>query len=276
VVSRPRPGAERAAPAATEAGERLQKVLANAGVASRRAAEALIAEGRVTLNGEVVREMGRRAMPGDVLQVDGRQIKVPDAATAEKEHVYIALNKPDGVVSTARDPHGRPTVIGLVASGAKGARLYPVGRLDSDSTGLLLLTNDGDLTFRLTHPRFGVDKEYRAVVRGRPGEAAIRKLREGVELEDGVTAPAKVDYLSTNEGNATLRITVHEGRKRQIRLMASAVGHPVIELKRTRFGPVELGTLEEGKWRYLAAHEVHALRKAVRLPAGPGSRTRRK
>jgi 23S rRNA pseudouridine2605 synthase len=275
-VSRPRPGVERAAPAATETGERLQKVLANAGVASRRAAEALIAEGRVTLNGEVVREMGRRAMPGDVLQVDGRQIKVPDAAAAAKEHIYIALNKPDGVVSTARDPHGRPTVTSLVASGAKGARLYPVGRLDSDSTGLLLLTNDGDLTFRLTHPRFGVDKEYRAVVRGRPGEAAIRKLREGVELEDGVTAPAKVDYLSTNEGNATLRITVHEGRKRQIRLMAAAVGHPVIELKRTRFGPVELGTLEEGKWRYLAAHEVHALRKAVRLPAGPGVRTSRK
>jgi 23S rRNA pseudouridine2605 synthase len=205
-------------------------------------------------------------MPGDLIEVDGRRIKVPDAAESAKQLVYVALNKPAGVVSTVKDTHGRPTVLGLVSGAARGARLYPVGRLDTDTTGLLLLTNDGDLTFRLTHPRYGVEKEYRVVVRGRPGEGAIQRLREGVELEDGLTAPAKVDYLSTLEGNATLRIVIHEGRKRQIRLMLSAVGHPALELKRARFGPIELGTLEEGKWRYLAAHEVHALKKAVRLP----------
>ena len=253
-------------------GERLQKVLANAGVASRRAAEEMIAAGLVTVNGQVVREMGSRAMPGDSVEVEGKRIRVPDEGKRAQELVYIALNKPAGVVSTAKDTHGRATVLGLVGgAGKSGTRLYPVGRLDTDTTGLLLLTNDGDLTFRLTHPRYGVDKEYRVVVRGRPGDGAITKLREGVELEEGVTAPAKVDYVSTSEGNSTLRVVIHEGRKRQVRLMMAAVGHPVIELERSRFGPIELGTLEKGKWRYLATHEVHALRKAARLPARSNS-----
>lgn len=271
----------------------MQKVLAHAGVASRRAAEEMIAAGRVSVNREVVREMGVRVLPGDVIEVDGQRVSVPQADDAEQAHLYIALNKPLGVVSTARDEQGRPTVLDVLrgryvaqirdddaqtsqrqspnsprrAPGVENRRVYPVGRLDVDSTGLLLLTNDGDLTFRITHPRYGLEKEYRALVRGRPGEEALRKLREGVEIEGGVTAPAKVAHLSTVGGNTWLRITIHEGRKRQVRLMVAAVGHPVIELQRTRVGPIELGTLETGRWRHLAKHEVHALRKAVGLPA---------
>ena len=255
------------------AGERLQKILAQAGVASRRAAEALIAAGRVTLNGEVVKEMGVRANPAlDTIAVDGKPLQLKADAGQTQKFVYIAMNKPMGIVSTAKDPEGRATVLSLLA-GAKlaeqGLRVYPVGRLDTDSTGLLLLTNDGDLTFRLTHPRYGVEKEYRVVVRGRPNGEALRRLREGVEIEGEMTAPAKVDMLTRSEGNTTLRITIHEGRKRQVRLMTAAVGHPVIELTRVRFGPIELGDLQPGKWRNLAAHEAHALRKAVKLKSGP-------
>lgn len=250
-------------------GERLQKILAQAGIASRRAAEELIAAGRVTLNGEVVKEMGVRADPAlDTIAVDGKPLQLRTEAGQSRKFVYIAVNKPMGIVSTAKDPEGRPTVLSLLA-GAKlaeqGLRVYPVGRLDTDSTGLLLLTNDGDLTFRLTHPRYGVEKEYRVVVRGRPNAEALRRLREGVAIEGEMTAPAKVDVLSRAEGNTTLRITIHEGRKRQVRLMTSAVGHPVIELTRVRFGPIELGDLQPGKWRNLATHEAHALRKAVKL-----------
>jgi pseudouridine synthase len=147
------------------------------------------------------------------------------------------------------------------------SRLYPVGRLDTDSTGLILLTNDGDLTFRLTHPKFGVEKEYRVLVRGRPNAEQLKKLREGVEIEGEMTAPAKVEEKGRQGDHTFLSVTIHEGRKRQVRLMCAAVGHPVIELERVRFGPVSLGNLQQGKWRYLALHEVHALRKAVRLHA---------
>ena len=284
------------APAQQEgATERLQKVLARAGVASRRAAEEMIAAGRVSVNGQVVTQMGTQASPADRIEVDGRPIATSAPAPAHNkggEFVYIMLNKPVGVVSTAKDPEGRPTVLDLVRGSTGGqptacngktigdriprspangpaqpvtGRVYPVGRLDTDSTGLLLLTNDGDLTFRLTHPRFGVEKVYRAIVRGRPSADELKKLREGVEIEGEMTAPAKVEELGRQGDNSLLGVTIHQGRKRQVRLMCLAVGHPVIALQRVRFGPLALGSLPEGKWRYLAVHEVHALKKAVRL-----------
>ncbi len=257
------------APRDPTSGERLQKILAQAGIASRRAAEELIAAGRVTVNGEVVKEMGVRADPAtDTIALDGKPLKLQAGSGRAQKFVYIALHKPLGVVSTVKDPEGRPTVMTLLAAAKlaeQGLRLYPVGRLDTDSTGLLLLTNDGDLTFRLTHPRYEVDKEYHVIVRGRPTGEALTKLREGVMIEGGITAPAKVDVLNRNEGNTSLRITIREGRKRQVRLMCAAVGHPVLELTRVRFGPIELGDLQPGKWRNLAVHEAHALRKAVKL-----------
>ncbi len=263
---RPRQDAAPGAEAGPATGERLQKILAGAGIASRRAAEEMIAAGRVTVNGVVAVEMGSKADPNtDLIAVDGKPVK-PAGTAAGQRLIYLAVNKPLGVVSTAKDTHRRPTVLSLLEGASlkeQGIRLYPVGRLDIDTTGLLLLTNDGDLTFRLTHPRYGVEKEYRALVRGRPGEDAVRKLREGVMVEGSLTAPAKVEDIGRHEGNTLLRVTIHEGRKRQIRLMTAAIGHPVLELQRTRFGSVELGTLEPGKWRNLAAHEVHALQKAA-------------
>lgn len=250
-------------------GERLQKILAHAGVASRRAAEEMIVAGRVKVNGQVVTQLGARADPlRDRIEVDGRALPRPQAGSFAGKMVYILLHKPAGVVTTAKDTHGRPTVLDLLAGARlkeRGVRVYPVGRLDADTTGLLLLTNDGDLTFRLTHPRYGVEKEYHALIRGTPNREVVRSLREGVEIEGEMTAPARVDGLGREDGNTRLRIVIHEGRKRQVRLMAAAVGHPVIELKRVRYGPLTLGELQPGKWRYLAIHEVHALRKAVKL-----------
>jgi 23S rRNA pseudouridine2605 synthase len=240
-------------------------------VASRRAAEQMIAGGRVTVNGQVVTEMGVRANPGaDRIEVDGRPVGLSAPAVASSEHVYILLNKPAGIVSTARDTHGRKTVLDILEGAQlkeRGLRLYPVGRLDAESTGLLLITNDGDLTFRLTHPRYGIEKEYRVLVRSHPAEPALRKLREGVEVEGEMTSPARVEELGRRGGDTWLRVVIHEGHKRQVRLMTAAVGHPVIELQRVRYGPLTLGNLETGRWRYLAKHEVHALRKAAGLKA---------
>ena len=168
----------------------------------------------------------------------------------------IVLRCPASDISPNRAQHAAPL---------QPPRLYPVGSLDADTTGLLLITNDGELTFRLTHPRYGVEKEYRALVRGHPSEAALRKLREGVEIEGEMTAPARIEEIGRRADDSSLRVVIHEGRKRQVRLMLAAVGHPVIELQRVRFGPLTLGNLRPGGWRYLAVHEVHALRKAVKL-----------
>jgi 23S rRNA pseudouridine2605 synthase len=231
---------------------RLAKYLAHAGVASRRASEAIVREGRVTVGGEEVRDPARDVDGSEPVAVDGRPLRVHDGRRA----VY-AVNKPVGVVSTAHDPQGRPTVVELVRS---GRRLYPVGRLDADSTGLILLTDDGDLAHRLMHPSFEVPRVYRARVARPPvRSAALRALREGVELDDGRTAPARVRRLAPD----TLEISLHEGRKRQVRRMCEAVGHPVISLTRVAFGPIGLGPLEPGAARRLTAAEVDRLRRVT-------------
>ena len=230
--------------------ERLQKVLARSGVGSRRACDELVAAGRVTVNGEVA-EPGRRVDPAhDEIEVDGTLIAVAPGL------VHYLLNKPSGVVTTAADPQGRPTVVQLVPG---EPRVFPVGRLDAATEGLLILTNDGPLAHRLAHPRYGIDKEYVAEVQGTPRPAALRALRRGVELDDGPTAPAKVSLL----GPSVLRITIHEGRNRQVRRMCEAVGHPVVRLVRTRVGPISDRRLPPGRWRALTPAEVHALAAAA-------------
>jgi 23S rRNA pseudouridine2605 synthase len=231
---------------------RLAKYLAHAGVASRRAAEDLIRAGRVTVDGEVVGDLGRQLAGGEEVRVGGELVG------GREERAVWLVNKPAGVVSTARDTHGRPTVVSLVPDA--GARLYPVGRLDVDTTGLIVVTNDGELANRLMHPRYEVPRTYEATVRGGPvGEGALRALRAGVRLEDGVTAPASVRAL----GPDRLELVMHEGRKRQVRRMCEAVGHPVVALRRVAFGPLRLGSLPEGEARRLKAAEVEALRTAA-------------
>jgi 23S rRNA pseudouridine2605 synthase len=230
---------------------RLAKFLASSGVASRRAADQMILAGRVTVAGVVVTDPARDVDASSGVAVDGQPV-----GTRPPELVVYAVNKPAGVVSTASDPQGRRTVVSLVRT---PQRLYPVGRLDADATGLILLTNDGDLAHRLTHPSFEVDKTYRAVVAGGPvHERALRALRAGVELEDGMTAPARV----TRPAPDTLEITIHEGRKRQVKRMCQHVGHRVVRLERIRFGPLLLGDLEPGAHRQLSASEVSLLRSA--------------
>lgn len=230
--------------------ERLQKVLARAGLGSRRTCEEFIAEGRVTVNGEVA-ILGRRVdADSDAVEVDGVSTGVRQGLR------HLLLNKPAGVVTTAADPQGRRTVIDLVPD---DPRVFPVGRLDLDTEGLLLLTNDGDLTHRLTHPSHGVEKEYLAHVRGRPSRAAVRQLREGIELDDGPTAPAKASMLEPS----VLRLTIHEGRNRQVRRMCETIGHPVVRLVRVRIGPVADRGLGPGEWRDLELGEVRALERAA-------------
>jgi 23S rRNA pseudouridine2605 synthase len=236
--------------AGDDEGVRLQKVLAQAGLGSRRTCEDLIERGRVRVNGDRA-VLGRRVDPEvDVIEVDGAQIGTKAGL------VHYLLNKPAGVVTTASDPQGRPTVVQLVP---EEPRVFPVGRLDVDTEGLLLLTNDGDLTHRLTHPSFGVEKEYLAEVEGTPARGALRRLREGVELDDGITAPAKVSTV----GDHLVRITLHEGRNRQVRRMCEAIGHPVVRLVRTRIGPLVERSLAPGEWRALTQDEVRALERAV-------------
>ena len=233
---------------------RLQKVLSQAGVASRRAAEKLIADGRVSVNGTTILEMGVKADPErDDIRVDGRRIKV---ATRQR---YILLYKPAGYVTTRADPERRRTVMDLL--GGVRDYVYPVGRLDYDTEGLLLLTNDGDFAARLTHPRHGVDRSYEARVAGMPDQEAIDRLRRGIPLDGHRTLPADVVLL--NEGrrdrDGVLRLTIREGRNRQVRRMCEAVGHPVQTLKRTRIGPISDRRLKPGEWRELSADEVRAL-----------------
>lgn len=232
-------------------GERLQKVLAARGWGSRRVCEDLIAAGRVTVNGDVA-VLGRRVDPEvDLVEVDGAPVGTRPGL------VYYLLNKPPGVVTTAMDTHGRPTVVDLVPA---EPRVFPVGRLDADTEGLLVLTNDGELANRIAHPRHGLDKEYLATVAGgQVSPGSIRRLRDGVELDDGVTAPAKVSQPSPG----VLRITIHEGRNRQVRRMCEAVGHPVTRLVRTRIGPLQDRRLAPGAWRSLTRHEALDLARAT-------------
>ena len=229
---------------------RLAKYLASGGIASRRAAEEIVRAGRVTLAGEQVLDPARDVGPGDAVAVDGTPVETVS------DRVVYAVNKPPGVVSTARDPQRRPTIVSLVPA---GLRLYPVGRLDIDSSGLILMTNDGALAYRLTHPKFEVQKTYRAVLSGPPvRDRALRSLRAGVQLEDGLTAPARVRRLAPD----TIEITIHEGRNRQIKRMCEHVGHRVRALERVRFGPLELGDMRPGAFRRLTEAELRALQIA--------------
>ncbi len=244
-----RPDGEEAVAALSD-GERLQKVLARAGIGSRRVAEELILARRVRVNGEVA-VLGRRVDPeADVVAVDNTPIGTAQGL------VYRLLNKPAGVVATADDPQGRPTVVQLVPV---EPRVVPVGRLDIDTEGLLLLTNDGQLHHRLTHPSFGVEKEYLAEVEGVLAARTLQRLRAGIELEDGVTAPARASSPTSN----LLNLTIHEGRNRQVRRMCEAVGHPVRRLVRTRIGPLADPQLRPGTWRDLTVDEVRALERSV-------------
>ena len=228
---------------------RLNAYLARAGVASRRGADELIKAGRVTVNGDPG-QLNTFVGSGDVVALDGTPL-------ARQALAYVLLHKPAGVVTTARDPHGRPTVVDLVGH---ETRLVPVGRLDADTTGALLLTNDGPLAHRLAHPRYGVEKVYEADVEGEPDDEALRRLATGVELEDGTTAPARARRL----GPSRVELVLHEGRKHQVKRMLAAVGHPVRRLHRSRYAELELGDLPAGAWRELTDHEVERLRRTGR------------
>ncbi|MGA1078291.1 MAG: pseudouridine synthase [Nitriliruptoraceae bacterium] len=233
--------------------ERLQKVLSAAGVASRRHAEELIAAGRVRVNGAVA-TLGDKVDPTtDVVEVDGERV------TLDTTLRYVLLNKPQGFVSTTSDPEGRPTVTELINL---PDRLYPVGRLDRDTEGLLLLTNDGDLVHRLLHPSFGVERTYLALVPGPVRREVLGRLRDGVELDDGPARPRRVRLAEQHAGKAVLEVVMTEGRKREVRRMLAAVGLPVERLARVAFGGVELGDLRQGKWRFLTDPEVNRLRRA--------------
>jgi len=236
--------------------ERLQKVMARAGVASRRGSEELILHGQVRVDGRVVREMGFKVDPVvNKIEVFGKVIK----PQAPRE--YIMLHKPTGCITTVIDPYKRPTVMELVGNLDIG--LYPVGRLDQNTSGLLLLTNDGELAFHLTHPKYKVAKVYEVVVRGRPAPDDVWKLRNGVMLETGKTRPAKVRIKERRERTTLMELTIFEGKKRQIRRMCLAIGHPVTELKRLAVGPLKLGGLKAGQWRRLTKSEEILIKDAV-------------
>ena len=230
--------------------ERLQKVLARVGMGSRRVCEKLIVEQRVTVNGELA-ELGEKVDPETAeIEVDGLKIGV------RQDLVYYLLNKPVGVIATSKDPQERSTVVDLVPT---HPRVFPVGRLDADTEGLILLTNDGDLTHYLTHPSFGVEKEYLVQVDVKPSRNAIRELRQGVELDDGITAPAKVSLVDEK----LIKIVIHEGRNRQVRRMCESVGHPVKRLIRSRIGPIVDRSLHPGSFRELTNQELKSIRKTL-------------
>lgn len=238
---------------------RLQKFLARAGVASRRGSEDLMTAGRVSVNGETVTELGSKVDPKvDVVCVDGREVHLADGA------VYLMLHKPAGVLTTMSDPHGRPCVASLVPT-KRYPGLFPVGRLDMDTTGLLLFTTDGDMGQHLLHPKHHVPKTYRALVAGVPTEGELDRLRAGIVLEDGPCAPAQVSLDAEADGGARLTIVIAEGRKRQVKRMCSAIGHKVRALHRDAFGPLSLGDLAQGEWRELTPSELSALKEAAGL-----------
>lgn len=235
---------------------RLQKLIASTGLASRRKAEMLIARGRVTINGKVVTELGTKVDPGrDHVKVDGTHL------TSVQPFVYLVLNKPKNVMSTLNDPGGRTTVKDFLHG--VSVRVFPVGRLDFDSEGLMLLTNHGDLAQALLHPRYHVPKTYLIKVKGVLGDGEIRKLEQGVKLEDGMTGPAYVKKVKKAEQNSWLELTIREGRKHQVKRMLEVVGHPVIKLQRIRMGPLSLGGLAPGEFRFLSDREANALRELV-------------
>ena len=239
--------------------QRLQKLLSAAGIASRRAAEDFIVQGRVSVNGHTVTELGSKADPDtDDIRVDGRRIKV-----AQRRR-YILMYKPRGYITSRSDPQRRPTVIDLLSKGGVREYVYPVGRLDYESEGLLLLTSDGDLAARLTHPSHGVAREYHARLRGVPDRHALERLAKGIVIDGRRTAPAEVSLLQASEGPdgdlATLSIAIHEGRNRQVRKMCEAIGHPVVRLRRVRIGPIVDDRIRPGEFRDLSAEEVAALK----------------
>lgn len=237
---------------------KLQKFLASCGIDSRRACERLISADRVYVNGAL-------ASLGDRIEPDTDVVTLDDAVVSLNGNIYVVLNKPKGVVTSVKDTHNRKTVVDLI-TGVE-ARIFPVGRLDIDVTGTLVLTNDGELTHRLSHPKFEIDKVYHAWVAGHVRPEALRKLREGVRLEDGMTAPADAAFLKKSYNSTLIRLVVHEGRKRLIKRMCAAVGHPVRDLRRTRIGTIESDDLIPGEWRYLSREEVKSLRELVNLPA---------
>lgn len=233
--------------------ERLQKYLAECGIASRRKCEELIMEGHIRVNGNTITEMGMKIDPSiDTIQYNGKAVTLPD------NMLYIMLNKPEGYISTAREQFNRPKVTDLID--IPGVRLYPVGRLDYDSSGLLLLTNDGDVTYSVTHPGHEIDKTYIAEVKGIPGDADINKLRDGIDIGGFVTSPAKISIIGIRKNNALLSISIHEGKNRQVRRMCSTAGHDVIKLKRISIGKLSLGNLKKGEWRHLKKDEVDYLK----------------
>lgn len=240
--------------------ERLQKYLASCGVASRRMSEEIIKSGRVAVNGQIVTEMGVKIKIGtDKVTVDGKDI------TPEDEHVYLMLNKPEGYVTTAHDPQGRPTVLDLVAEVPQ--RVFPIGRLDVDTEGLLFLTNDGELAYRLTHPKFAVTKVYHALVTGKPSEDKLDRMRNGLKLEDGMTKPCTVKVIRRYNHKTMLEITISEGRNRQVRRMCQAIGNPIIELERVKIENIELSQVKRGQYRKLTLEELAPLMYKVQLGA---------
>ena len=236
---------------------RLQKYLSECGIASRRASEQLISEGRVSVNGAVA-VIGATVDPEqDAVAVDGRDVR------RDSKRVYVLLNKPRGAVTTAQDTHGRRTVLDCVSG--VGERVFPVGRLDMDVAGVLLLTNDGELAHRLMHPSHEIEKVYIATVAGEIQEAALARLASGVMLEDGMTSPAKVRLLQSDRHSSRIQLTLHEGRKREVKRMCDAVGHPVLALKRIAFASLMDGHLRPGEWRYLSNQEVRLLQRLTSL-----------
>ncbi|HXZ05907.1 MAG TPA: pseudouridine synthase [Ktedonobacteraceae bacterium] len=244
---------------AQNSGERLSRFLARAGIASRRHAEKLIAAGRVQVNGVTVTTQGTRIHPDtDIVLVDNKPVR------ATSKYVYMLLHKPVGYVTTTRDPHGRPTVLDLLPAELRALRVYPAGRLDIDTSGLLLLTNDGDFALHITHPRYSMEKHYQVLVQGCPSESSLITLRSGIRISEDQgrshkTAPAQVNLLRKAGPDCWLSLTIHEGRRRQVRRMLAAAGYPVLELSRVGIGPLALGNLPLGKWRYLTSEEVKLL-----------------